>query len=127
MKSVPRSWDGFNMSPCSPCLAAFASPRPVVADGLAGPRRFGVGRYDVDGTLDPTFGEDRKVQARFRSGSSPQAVARQRDGKIVAAGSAGGDFAVARYTAGGTLDRSFGGDGRVTTPLGPEWRRRGGH
>jgi uncharacterized delta-60 repeat protein len=100
--------------------------RIVVACGLAGPRRFGVARYDVDGVLDPTFGEDGKVRTRFRAGSSAQAVARQRDGKIVAAGSAGGDFALARYAAGGTLDPSFGGDGRVTTPLGPAWLRRGG-
>jgi uncharacterized delta-60 repeat protein len=100
--------------------------RIVVAVGLDGPRRFGVGRYDVDGTLDPTFGEGGKVRTRFRAGSSAQAVARQRDGKIVAAGSAGGDFAVARYTADGTLDQSFGADGRVTTPLGPAWFRRHG-
>jgi uncharacterized delta-60 repeat protein len=101
--------------------------RIIVAVGLDGPRRFGVGRYDVDGTLDPTFGEGGKVRTRFRAGSSAQAVARQRDGKIVAAGSAGGDFAVARYMADGTLDQSFGADGRVTTPLGPVWLRRRGH
>jgi uncharacterized delta-60 repeat protein len=100
--------------------------RIVVACGLDGPRRFGLGRYDVDGTLDPTFGEGGKVRTRFPAGSEARTVALQRDGKIVAAGSAGGDFAVARYAAGGTLDRSFGGDGRVTTPLGPAWLRRGG-
>ena len=115
-------------------LRSFSSPeiviqpdgRIVVACSLDGPRRFGLGRYDVDGTLDPTFGEGAKVRTRFRAGSGARTVALQRDGKIVAAGSAGGDFAVARYTAGGTLDRSFGGDGRVTTPLGPAWLRRGG-
>jgi uncharacterized delta-60 repeat protein len=100
--------------------------RIVVACSLDGPRRFGLGRYAVDGTLDPTFGEGGKVRTRFRAGSGAHAVALQRDGKIVAAGSAGGDFAVARYTPGGTLDQSFGGDGRVTTPLGLAWLRRGG-
>jgi uncharacterized delta-60 repeat protein len=116
-------------------LESFSSPeiviqpdgRIIVACSLDGPRRFGLGRYALDGTLDPTFGEGGKVRTRFRAGSAARAVALQRDGKIVAAGSAGGDFAVARYTPGGTLDQSFGGGGRVTTPLGPEWRRRGGH
>lgn len=111
----------------SPALLIQPDGRIVVACGLEGPRRFGVARYDVDGAVDPTFGEDGEVRTQFRAGSAAQAVARQRDGKIVAAGGAGGDFAVARYTAVGTLDQSFGGDGRVTTPLGPEWRRRGGH
>src|SRR5262249_32253745 len=48
------------------------------------------------------------------------AVAVQPDGKIVVAGSAtvsgtGGDFALARYNADGSLDTTFSGDGKVTT------------
>lgn len=46
------------------------------------------------------------------------AVAIQDDGKIVAAGRAGGgapDFALARYGRDGQLDSSFSGDGKQTT------------
>src|SRR5262249_56183861 len=45
------------------------------------------------------------------------------DGRIVAVGSTGGrttDFALARYTANGTLDAGFGTGGKVTTDfIGP--------
>ena len=51
-------------------------------------------------------------------------VAIQSDGRIVAAGGTFNaptqvDFAVARYNTDGSLDATFDGDGRVTTPLGP--------
>ncbi|MDQ3573320.1 MAG: endonuclease/exonuclease/phosphatase family protein [Actinomycetota bacterium] len=44
-----------------------------------------------------------------------EAVAIQADGKIVVAGEASDDFAVARYNPDGSLDTTFGGDGLVTT------------
>ncbi len=44
-------------------------------------------------------------------------VAIQADGKIVAAGSSSGDFALARFNADGSLDTSFDGDGKVTTAI----------
>src|SRR5262249_55313112 len=57
------------------------------------------------------------------------AVALQADGKIVAAGvsyqgvplfgGTGFDFALARYNSDGSLDTTFDGDGKVTTPFGP--------
>ncbi|HEU4729192.1 MAG TPA: hypothetical protein VFT22_14915, partial [Kofleriaceae bacterium] len=52
------------------------------------------------------------------------AIAVQADGKIVVAGSAkaagatGDDFALARYTASGALDATFGTGGKVTTSFG---------
>ena len=47
-------------------------------------------------------------------------MALQGDGKIVAAGSGGvgEDFALARYSADGSLDTSFSGDGKQTTGFG---------
>jgi uncharacterized delta-60 repeat protein len=45
-------------------------------------------------------------------------VAVQTDGKIVVAGSSGGNFGLARYTAGGGLDTSFSDDGLQTTDFG---------
>jgi uncharacterized delta-60 repeat protein len=85
--------------------------------------KFAVARYDTGGTLDPTFGGgDGKVTFRFSDGGSDEgnAVAIQADGSIVVAGSsdrfcACTAFALARLTAAGSLDATFGGDGRVTT------------
>ena len=49
------------------------------------------------------------------------ALAIQKDGKLVAAGFAHGKhslFALARYFADGSLDKSFGSGGKVTSPVG---------
>jgi uncharacterized delta-60 repeat protein len=83
-----------------------------------GPAKFALARYNVRGTLDTTFGGDGKVTTRFRTDAIPNGVAIQADRRIVAVGGvggAGGRFAVARYDPDGTLDTSFGGDGKVTT------------
>jgi Domain of unknown function (DUF5122) beta-propeller len=53
-------------------------------------------------------------------------VAIDADGRIVASGFAGGlgpapRFAVARYLADGSLDPTFGGDGKVTTDISPRF------
>ena len=82
---------------------------------------FALARYNGDGTLDTTFGTDGKVTTDFTGvGDLATAVAIQADGKIVAAGATdsgvlGEDFALARYNADGTLDTTFGTDGKVTT------------
>jgi uncharacterized delta-60 repeat protein len=71
----------------------------------------------------PSLRPLRSILAAERSGNSRAfgAVAIQADGKIVAAGDAGGigeytsAFALARYDAHGTLDTGFDGDGMVVT------------
>jgi serralysin len=101
----------------------------VVAGGVGGldTEFFAIARLKPSGRLDPTFGGDGKVSTSFASrGAYASAVAVQPDGRIVAAGinfpgNCGGDdseFALARYRRAGALDRSFGGDGRVTTEIG---------
>lgn len=48
-----------------------------------------------------------------------EAMQFQPDGKFVVAGTGGGlNFSVARYNADGSLDNTFGGDGKVVTPIG---------
>ena len=73
------------------------------------------------GELDTGFGGDGKVITSFaRRASVATAVAIQADGKIVASGESGGAdsrFALARYNPDGSLDGTFGGDGRVRTHL----------
>ncbi|MBK8466240.1 MAG: hypothetical protein IPL32_10455 [Chloracidobacterium sp.] len=79
---------------------------------------FAVVRYNADGSLDTTFDGDGKVTTDFPGGSDgAYSVAVQTDGKIVAAGFSSGDFAVVRYNTNGSLDTTFDGDGRVTTPV----------
>lgn len=101
------------------------------ADELVGssPRgRFAVARYNADGSPDIAFGLTDsltlggKVITRFpESGSSRCScgggtdVKLQPDGKIIAAGSWDLQFALVRYRSDGSLDQSFGAQGRVTT------------
>src|SRR6185437_7247106 len=97
----------------------------VVAGSTAGPSgdAFALARYTPTGALDTTFGSSGRVITGFGGDQDwAQAVAVQADGKIVAAGKTGHqccggtfDFALARYTAGGTLDTTFGTGGKVTT------------
>src|SRR5256886_8686107 len=83
---------------------------------------FAVARYNPDGTLDETFGVGGKVQTDFPDlAAVASSVVIQPDGKIVVAGGAfplftfAGDFKVVRYNPNGSLDRSFGSGGIVTT------------
>lgn len=121
-------------------LAAVAiqTDRKIVVVGKVfpptGPTDFALVRFNANGTLDRTFGDNGTVQTNFGPGngigSSGQtssddatAVAIQADGKIVVAGYSNFrnsdfldfDFAIARYHPDGRLDRTFGGDGKVTT------------
>jgi uncharacterized delta-60 repeat protein len=94
---------------------------------IGGRTRFALARYTVRGRLDRSFGGDGKVLTDFarRGYSNANAVAIQPDGKIIAAGGATisdqdytEKFALARYNADGTLDRSFGNRGKVVTKVG---------
>lgn len=95
----------------------------IVAGGttLSGNVDFALARYNSDGTLDPAFGSGGKVVTDLfsQSGDSPNALALQPDGKIVAAGSTivgpALDFALVRYNSDGNLDTSFGSGGKVQT------------
>ncbi len=78
--------------------------------------RIALARYKPDGSLDPGFGGG-WVTTEIGSRSAAQAVALQPDGKIIAAGSSDGTFALARYTPDSALDSSFGSGGTVTTPF----------
>ena len=63
---------------------------------------------------DTSFSGDGKVTTDFGNNDAAADVVVQPDGKIVVAGTRGGDFgafAVARYNGNGSLDTSFSGDG----------------
>jgi uncharacterized delta-60 repeat protein len=103
-------------------LALGSDGKLVLAGGVVG-RRFALARFDSDGALDPTFDGDGLVTTRFPGEFDANAwdVEVQPDGRTVAVGEAGIDFAVARYNIDGMLDSSFGGDGRVTTSFNPRF------
>jgi len=86
---------------------------------------FALARYNSNGSPDLTFGSSGKVTTDFGYRSDgASAVMIQGDGRIVAAGTSTqgpvvtADFALARYNTDGSLDATFGTDGKVTTDFG---------
>jgi uncharacterized delta-60 repeat protein len=80
---------------------------------------FALARFNPDGSLDASFGDHGKLTTDFAGGSDiGYDLLLQQDGKIVVAGVASDDFALARYHPDGSLDVSFGSQGLVTTNLG---------
>lgn len=87
--------------------------------------RVGLARFRRDGRLDRSFGGDGVVRTRLGPGEQTlNGVVVRPSGAIVAAGYTGphefGDpteprFVAARYEPDGSLDDSFGGDGKVAT------------
>ena len=78
---------------------------------------FAVARYNLNGSLDMTFGAGGKVQTDFNAQDDrANAISIQRDGKIVVAGAASQKtFALVRYDRNGGLDQAFGDHGKVST------------
>jgi uncharacterized delta-60 repeat protein len=106
---------------------------------------FVVERLNADGSIDNSFGVNGRVVTDFHQNSdTANAIAVQPDGKILVGGSsqdnsyvyppiplghpvaqpnfiiphANDDFALVRYNSDGTLDKSFGMEGRVVTQSG---------
>ena len=109
--------------------AALQPDGRIVAAGFAtgqngGAQNFAVARYTSNGILDTTFSGDGKTQIDFGNCcQGANKVLLQSDGKIVAVGGSNGessedDFLLARLNRRGTLDRTFGIDGKVRTSFG---------
>lgn len=92
-------------------LAIQSDGRIVVGAGLgSGSASFAVLRYTSAGVLDTSFSTDGRLTMGFGGpgGSGAASVAIQADGRILVGGSTAGNFAVARFTATGALDTTFG-------------------
>lgn len=109
----------------------------IVAGNIISDNRFDflVVRYNSDGSLDDgtandstpgdSFGTGGKAQTGFfEFNSHASSMALQPDGKLLVAGTAytgyssfKNQFAIARYNSDGSLDSSFGNDGKVTTSV----------
>ncbi len=90
-----------------------------VAQGPDGtPPQLALTRFNTDGSLDTTFGSGGSVTSFWQGGFTPNALALEPNGQIVAVGAIQGTypdatFAVARYNADGSVDTSFGNQGLV--------------
>lgn len=87
---------------------------------LAASNHFALLRYNLDGSLDSSFGVGGKITTPVGpAGAAAFALIQQTDGRIVLAGYSDGggatDFALVRYNPDGTLDGSFGSGGKVLT------------
>lgn len=82
-------------------------------------------RYNTNGSVDATFGDNGKVLTRIgNDGAIGTSAAIQADGKILIGGYvgiAGGGytFGIARYNSNGSLDTGFGSGGTVVVDFGP--------
>jgi uncharacterized delta-60 repeat protein len=79
---------------------------------------FAVARYNLDGSLDSTFGTGGRVLTDLGGDVRINALVIQRDGKLVVAGYVNTNFALARYQTNGVLDSTFGSGGIVVTDAG---------
>ena len=104
---------------------AIDSRARIVAGGVKTRRRgrsnFALARYLPDGSLDASFSRDGKLTTRIRRSNTVSSVAIDPRGRILAGGSSRRSFntrfTLARYRSKGRLDRSFSGDGTVTTRI----------
>jgi uncharacterized delta-60 repeat protein len=94
-------------------------------NGPGSQQAFSLARYNLNGSLDASFGSGGKVTTAIGSSSDvAEALVLQPDGRLVAGGfSYVGSrrvFALARYATNGSLDPSFGSSGKVTTAIGSD-------
>lgn len=108
-------------------VATTTSGKIVIAGTWVGASKYRmyVARFKANGKLDKSFGGGDGValtKTAKHFAALGYGMALQDDGAIVLAGYGGGSgrngFVAARFTRGGTLDRSFGGDGVVVTQFG---------
>jgi uncharacterized delta-60 repeat protein len=120
---------GFNQKNAQAGSLAIQTDGKIVTAGIvdAGSNSasydFAIVRYNSDGTLDNTFGNSGKVTTDFNKNNDIiNSIKLQTDGKIVVAGpvsgsSSGTFYALARYNTDGSLDNTFGTNGKVTTTI----------
>jgi uncharacterized delta-60 repeat protein len=102
---------------------ALQSDGKIVGAGSTHGAAFLLARFNADGSLDQTFGNNGSVVTTFGDPTAAgRAIVIQADGKIIVVGVSGAgpyselnDFTLARYDSNGSLDQSFGSGGKVKT------------
>ncbi|MAU95013.1 MAG: hypothetical protein CMP81_03845, partial [Fulvimarina sp.] len=82
----------------------------IVVAGAQG-TNFALVRYNSDGSLDTSFGNGGIVVTDLGASDTAYSVTVTSNGQLLVAGGSGGDFAVVRYNADGSLDNTFDSDG----------------
>lgn len=108
-------------------IALQSDGKIVLATGknitASSPFNFGMARFNQDGTLDNSFGNNGRVSTVFSGANSlALSVVVQEDDKIILSGivnnGSNANYAIARYDSVGQLDTSFGIDGKTISDLG---------
>ena len=103
---------------------ALARDGKILVGGIggSGSAKFAVARLNANGTIDKSFGDGISGEGRFNNlllkDPKLRDLSVQPDGSVVLVGGTEGNFAVAKLTSAGRLDRSFGGNGHVRTDFG---------
>ena len=108
---------------------ALQSDEKIIVAGTAlinGENKFAVVRYNPNGALDNSFGDNGIVLTPIgTSGATLTSTKVQQDGKILAAGhyynGSNEDFVLIRYNTDGSLDNNFGTNGIVATQVGASY------
>jgi uncharacterized delta-60 repeat protein len=100
----------------------------TTTDPVTFQRYMTVAQFTADGALDTSYGTGGQASVSFGGFASLRGMTLQSDGKVVVVGTAfvtdpttqvtTSEFAVARFTATGSVDTSFGNGGTVTTSIG---------
>jgi uncharacterized delta-60 repeat protein len=92
---------------------------------------FPLSRYNIDGTLDTSFGINGQVSTDFNSNLKGDAsIIVQNDGKIIVVGVTEDNTgqvvksAIVRYNSNGTIDNTFGDNGKIISELNSSVRFR---
>lgn len=122
-RSVPAIATGLALRPGPSggqiVLSLGAPDPPYSLDPLRYTReQFALARLTGDGALDASFGRHGIVHTDIGSAAQANAVVVTPDDRLVIAGTGAEQFALARYSADGRLDRSFGGAGVECTSFG---------
>lgn len=93
------------------------------SDTSSGFMYFMLVRFNLNGSIDTSFGTNGIVSTDIGSGNDfATALLLQNDDKLIAVGTSrtgtDGDFAAIRYLSDGSLDAAFGNGGKVVTPFG---------
>ena len=91
-------------------------------EGAAGGDRLFLARYDVDGSLDPFFGENGRIFGAFSEFTRATSLTIDRSGRMIVAGvtnASDPEVAAMRFTRSGFLDQSFGSNGLAKLNVSP--------
>ena len=91
-----------------------------VGDTTTGKSQIELERFNTDGSLDTTFGNDGVVLGPAGNNEAAFAITILPNDQILIAGTSARQLALERYTANGALDTTFGanGTGEVTAAIG---------